>query len=58
MRKLALLLSFCLVVVLSTTPKPVNLSCTACMRRLDCPPCGGGCVKDCDGFGCCVCYCK
>ena len=42
---------------LLTNPKPLSLSCLACTRRLDCPPCPG-CVKDCDGFGCCVCYCK
>ena len=40
-------------------PKPTNLTtgCGECTKRSQCPACSFGCVKDCDGFGCCVCYC-
>jgi hypothetical protein len=45
---------------LLSVPKPTNLTtgCGECDRRSQCPPCPFGCVKDCDGFGCCVCYCS
>jgi hypothetical protein len=44
---------------LLSVPKPTNLTgCGECIKRSQCPPCPFGCVKDCDGFGCCVCYCS
>jgi hypothetical protein len=40
-------------------PKPMTLTgCGECIKRSQCPACQPGCVKDCDGFSCCVCYCS
>ncbi len=45
---------------LLSIPQPKNLAagCGECTKRSQCPPCPLGCIKDCDGFGCCVCYCS
>ena len=43
---------------LLSMPKTLNFTgCGECTKRSQCPACDPGCVKDCDGFGCCVCYC-